>query len=205
METFLRSLRGSGEIVVTSDPPPPLDEVTAAALREHEAILRRELPPAPPPLDIEAAYWGATRLYRACQILAIREAPAELVHEALTEPYESGSGPAVDYAVDQTFQYLPSLFRLVERVAAADPLLDDLKRLGADWPLSSVGMPDVAPAPARTELAFLDHPCLRRLYVDRILETKDASRLSDETTRASVRAALGAYPELAPELAALSS
>lgn len=203
METFLHSLRGSGEIVVTSEPPPPENEVTAAALREHEAILRRELPPSPPPLDIGAAYWGATKLYRACQLLAIREAPAELVHEALTERYDSGSGPAVDYAVDLTFQYLPSLFRLAERVAAADPLLDDLKRLGADWPLSSVGMPDVAPA--RTEHAFLDHPCLRRLYVDRILATKDASRLSDETTRASVRAALGAYPELAPELAELSS
>lgn len=200
MQRFLQSLRRSGEVVVTSDPLPACDEATVAALEEHEAMFRRELVPSPPALDVEAAYWGLAKLYQACQMLAIREAPAKLAEEALGEPYAGGEGKAVDYAVDLTLQYLPGLFRLAERVAPADPLLDALKRLGADWPLSSVGMPDVHPV--RAELTFLDDPCLRAIYVDRILETKDVSRLSDEKTRASVRAALGAYPELAPAVTA---
>ena len=48
--------------------------------------------------------------------------------------------------------------------------------------------------------SFLPHPALRRLYVDRIVATRDATRLTDARVADTLRADLGLYPELAPSL-----
>ncbi len=55
-----------------------------------------------------------------------------------------------------------------------DPLLDALKRLGREWPLSSVGMTGLE---VSAELEFQAVPFLLALYVDRILSLDDPSRL----------------------------
>jgi hypothetical protein len=64
-------------------------------------------------------------------------------------------------------------------------------------PLTEVG--DVSP--------FIEHPSLRRLYADRIIERGDLTRLNDVSAAEAVREALGGYPEIAsrPLAAALST
>ena len=197
MQGFLHALRESGNVTVSTEPPPDLDESVAEALREHDRARRRELPPDAPPLDLGAAYWGARMLYQACQLIIMRDVPPGVSRAMLTKPYDGERTVAAHYSVDLTLLYLPGLFRLAERVAPADPVLDDLKTLGSDWPLSSVGMSGLVPA---ATLDFLSDACLRALYTDRILEMEDTSRLEPALVKESVVAALGAYPEACPKI-----
>ena len=196
MQEFLRGLRESGEIVVSVEPPDALDAIVEQALREHEGSFRAELVPGVPELDVDAAYWGAHKLYQACQLLTMRDAPPAVAQSTLLDSFTGSRSAASDYAVDLTFSYLPSLLHLAARVAPDDPVLDSIRELAAVWPLSSVGIEGIG---APGELAFWANRSLRRLYLDRVIETGDVSRLEDRRVAQAVRAALGAYPELAPQ------
>jgi hypothetical protein len=117
----------------------------------------------------------------------------------LTAAFPDPRNPETHYAVDLGLSYLPSLFRRAERVAPDDPLLEALKQLASEWPLSSVGMPGVQPSGPATE-EVLGAPFLHALYLDRILDLDDPSRLVDPRIRESARSALGGYPELRPRV-----
>lgn len=197
MQDFLRALRESGEVVVSAEPPPELDDGVEAALREHDALYRNELVPGAPNLVVETAHWAARKLYHACQLLTMRDAPPKVASDTLLEAYDGPRGPAADYSVDLTFAYLPSLYQLAERVAPNDPVLEVVRRLAADWPLSSVGMPDVG---CPSTLPFWDNRCLRSLYLDRVIEFRDVTRLEDPRVAEAVRGELGAYAELEPKI-----
>ncbi len=64
--------------------------------------------------------------------------------------------------------------------------------LGRQWPLSSVGIKDVGDINVDD---FVGEPSLRQMYVDRIIERGDLSRLSDGRVRQAVQAAIWAVPE----------
>jgi MoxR-vWA-beta-propeller ternary system domain bpX4 len=197
MLEFLRALRENGEVVVTAETPAPLDGEFVSAIEEHERERRLGYRTGAPDLDLDAAYWGIRTLYQACQLVVLRDAPSEVALASLTAGFEGRKRQETHYSTDLGLSYLPSLHRLAERVAPGDPLLEGLKRLGRDWPLSSVGMPgiDVPPDPP-----FVSVPFLRALYVDRILEADDATRLGDGSVARSIRGALGAYPEMCPRI-----
>jgi MoxR-vWA-beta-propeller ternary system domain bpX4 len=197
MREFLRALRENGEVAVTPAAPAPLDSDLVSSLAEHERERRLGMRDGAPELDPEAAYWGVRRIYEGCQLLVMRDAPPEVALATLTAAYDGPRRHDTHYAVDLGLSYLPGLYRIAERVASGDPLLEGLRHLGREWPLSSVGIPglDVPPEPE-----FLPDPFLRALYVDRILEADDASRLEGETVVRCVRAALGAYPEMCPRI-----
>ena len=197
MQEFLRALRESGEIVVSVEPPPVLDAVAEQALREHEEAFRAELAPGVPPLAVDAAYWGAKKLYQSCQLLTLRDAPPSVADTTLLDRYHGPHGAEAEYSVDLTLAYLPSLVHLAERVAPDDPVLDAIRQLASEWPLSSVG---IAGIEAPTGLVFWENRCLQKLYVDRVIAASDVSRLEDPLVAAAVRAALGANPELEPKI-----
>ena len=101
------------------------------------------------------------------------------------------------YSADIAFSYLPDLFQLARGISPDDPLVQAMRELARQWPLSSVGIPilgDVDPAP------FIENPCLRELYIERILQRRDRSRLKYPAVRAAIRRAVGAYHDLAPEM-----
>ncbi len=85
---------------------------------------------------------------------------------------------------------LPDLSNLARAVSKQDPLLGLLVELGARWPLSSVGMTGI---PSVDEQAFMDDGALRQLYVDRILEREDSTRLRSPEVRRATRESLGAH------------
>ncbi len=197
MEEFLRALRESGELTVGTEPPAELDAELERALREHDALFRDELAPDAPELAIDAAHWGAKKLVQSCQLLTMRDAPPAVAQNTLLDPYHGPVGAETEYSVDLTLAYLPSLFHLAERVAPDDPVLDALRELGSEWPLSSVGISGIDCPP---RLVFWENHSLRTLYVDRVLETGDVTRLEDPQVARATRAALGAYPELEPKI-----
>ena len=196
---FLTQLAESGVAVVTADealePGGGVDEI----VRAWDAVQRGEMAGTAPELIPAAAEWAAVRLYRGCQALVCRELPPAEMQAMLREPCPAQASAAADYSVDLLFRFLPDLVALARRVSRGDPLVEELLALARAWPLSSVGIEGVgAVDPAR----LLAHPGLRQLYVDRILATGDAARLNDDTVRTAVKTALGAFPELAPGIAA---
>jgi hypothetical protein len=201
LPAFLTQLAENGVAVVTHD-----EEVSGSAeaiVREWDAVQRRELAGIAPDLNVPAAEWAAVRLYRGCQALVCREMPPAEMQTMLRAPCPEPASIAVDYSVDLVFRFLHDLVTLARRVSRNDPLVDELLALGRDWPLSSVGIEDLGPVdPTRLHA----HPGLWQLYIDRVFATTDVTRLQDDHVRASVNAALGAFPELAPAFAsALSS
>ena len=196
---FLHQLAGSGVAVVSADEVLELGGGVGKIVRAWDAVQRGELAGTAPELIPEAAEWAAVRLYRGCQALVCRELPPAEMQRMLREPCPAAASPAVDYSVDLVFRFLPDLVALARRVSRGDPLVEELLGLARAWPLSSVGIEGVGAVEAARVLAQAG---LRQLYVDRIIATGDAARLDDEAVRAAVKTALGAFPELAPGIAA---
>lgn len=73
-----------------------------------------------------------------------------------------------------------------------------IKKLGAAWPLSSVGM---MLASWNGVKPIVNHPCLLALYTDRILRTADLARLEEPAVRQAAEEVVGAYPDLSPKVA----
>ncbi|MDF1661688.1 MAG: hypothetical protein P1V97_07940 [Planctomycetota bacterium] len=199
--TFLNQLWHSGRVEVSADQD---------AIGSDESKIRRylrglsqqqgpDLPFSPPPLDEDAALWASIKLYRAAQFLVYLEAKDVLIQKELSKPYKGSTDPAsLAYSVDLSFRFLGDLLFLAQKNKGREALVTALQKLATQWPLSSVGIPGLQIPPS---LPFLKNPCLKQLYVDRIIAQSDLSRLTNNEVRDSVKAALGMYPEFSPELA----
>ena len=193
---FVQSLLETGRVKVPleADGPEGLEQAVA----ELDQAARAELAGEPPALSVAAAAWALKLTYRAAQALVFREIAAAAVQQALAQPCPQPRSPSVEFSADLSLRYLSDLLSLARGVAPDDPLVTGLARLAREWPLSSVGAAGLAEVdPPR----FMDHPGLRQLYVDRIIERGDAARLEHPDVHAAVRESVGAYPELAPKLA----
>lgn len=205
---FVHSLLEAGRVHVPMRVEPPED--LEAAVAELDRAARPHMPFEAPALSPAAAGWALTVLYRGCQSLVYREIDAGAVRDALSRPCPREPSPEVCYSVDLSFRYLPDLLALARGIARDDPLVLGLMELARRWPLSSVGVAGVADASdgdgeiaGVSDLsAFVHHPSLRQLYVDRVIEKEDVARLGHPIVRDAVREALGALPELSPKLAA---
>jgi hypothetical protein len=196
---FLTNLLDNGTVQVSKalEIPPAEKEESQRLLTEFERVFRLSLAGEPPPLDVGVAGAAAQTLYRLCQCLVHREfMPQETLAQADRLP-DAPRTPGDHYSADLTFRFLPDVWRLTKEAAEGDPLVTTVRQLAGRWPLSSVGMPDL-PAPAIDGIA--EHPALLALYVDRIIQRRDRSRLSDPRLREAFLAAIGAHRELAPEL-----
>ena len=200
-EFLVELFRGSRvHVAVISEFSADERQNAARVLTEWEHTLRADLPEHSPPICQATAVWGAERFYRACQFLVVRDCSAEAIAAELTlaRPKAAASASAA-YSVDLTWRFLPDLLKLASGLASDDPLVTQLRRWAVEWPLSSVGVPNLGEVDVS---GFLDDPCLRTLYIDRIIARRDRTRLTNERVRDAVREALGAFPELAPEIGA---
>jgi len=199
MEAFLRDLAETGKPILHGAEPLPATGV-AELLREWDGEARLRVAGRAPEFDPEWGRWGARVFVRLCQYLVFRELDEEQLsddRERLAPP----SGfvkPSAIWSVDVTFRFLPDLEHLARRAAERDPLLEWMGSLAAEWPLSSVGMSETEPDPARVDRILAD-PVLRLLYLERISARKDFARLEGDGVREAFAAAGGEVPELARE------
>ena len=168
LSQFLDRLFEEGRVAVSPPEPVQADELQAAedTLAALEAVYRLDLPGEPPPLAIAAARWAAVSLFHACQFVAFRNAGEEMIAAALGTPVPEAEATSLHYSVDLTFRFLPDLMRLARTDAENDPLLGYLRQWAVDWPLSSVGIPDVTPSSIEP---IVSHRCLLNIYRDRII------------------------------------
>ncbi len=195
---FLADLFAEGQVSVPADSPTDQElEAGNDVLREHEQVHRLNMPESAPEFGLGAAAWAARHFYAACQCAVDRDIGEETLHARLGDNYESPITAEVHYSVDLVFRYLPDVARFASSAAEQDPLLEHLKRWARQWPLSSVGMPNVDPVDLS---GFRNHAGLMQLYADRVIAKVDKSRLKDEGVRQLVQQAIGLYPNLAQSL-----
>ncbi len=204
MTVWLAALVDSGHVHVPLPAAVLPDELRAVRqmIVQMEQVWRLDMPLEPPDLDLDAATWAAGMLYRACQFFVFREIGEDAVRKTLEEKCPSLKGgttasPEIVYSVDLLFRFLPDLIALARGIAQNDPLVVGLMDLARDWPMSSVGVRGLLELDIE---GIVEHPALRRMYADRIIERADVSRLSNDDAVEAVREALGDHPGLAPAL-----
>jgi MoxR-vWA-beta-propeller ternary system domain bpX4 len=196
--SFIRGLTNDGRIIVSAEPISPPDESVLPALVELNERAQAELAGRGPGFSSEAALWAANLLYQICQFVVCREIGEAQMAAAFAVECPISRGPATDWSVDLLLRHLPSLFRLSRQLSNGDPLIEELKKIAAAWPLSSVGISDLSDLQLDT---FMDNPALARLYADRIVAAGDLSRLGDARVDDLLRTDIGIHHDLAPELA----
>lgn len=199
---FLQGILEEGRVAVSPPAPVPQDEIARAdaVLVAFEQRYRLEMPGEPPPLHLPAARWAGFNFYHACRFVVHRDADAAALEAMLQSGSSAAATAAAHYSVDLVFRFLPDLMRMANQAAPDDPLVARLQHWAHSWPLSSVGMPGIE----ATEIdAIVDCPSLMILYVDRIFASGDRQRLQDERVMKAAQCAVGAYPELAGQLAPL--
>lgn len=185
-----------GRLILESDQPPSEKELLAAedVVCDFERTFRETFAPEPPIADHAVIRWSLERFYWAAQRIAYQ-------HLDQTWNEKDSSPPAMTpescYSVDIVFRFLPDLVRLSRSSETNSQLTETLQRWARDWPFSSVG---IALSEEVNIDGFLSHPSLRMMYIDRVIATGDASRLDNELVLESVKAAIGANPQLAPTL-----
>lgn len=198
---FMRSLWDGTELVLGSNTSPTKLEIAKSLtyIQSIEPEYRTGLPFGVPAVNVLATEWALLTLYRVSQFLVFRELPEEMLRTDLAAPCPEEKSADVCYSVDLSFRFLPEMVRLTRAVNAQDPLLEFLNAWAVEWPLSSVGIPDVNSGPREPALdPILGNQALLTMYVDRIIVTGDASRLNHPVVAEAVRSALGGFRELSP-------
>lgn len=172
-----------------------LDEATLV-LVEFESFYRKSLAGTPPRMSTAALQWGLLTAYRVSSCLVYRDASEEQIRDLLLARCPQPASPEVCYSVDLTLRFLPDFVRLAKAASPHDPFVETLKTLARDWPLSSVGIVDLGDCDPSM---FISNRSLRMLYVDRIIATKDRSRLNHHLVLDALKAAIGIHSELAPD------
>ncbi|HET6883545.1 MAG TPA: hypothetical protein VFI31_25560 [Pirellulales bacterium] len=203
LRSFLTSLIETGRAQVER-PDAPLETLPGEAndlLAGLDRLARDQLAYTAPEFSLEVVRWAAELMYRGCQCLVYRELDESAVAAAFDLACPQPMSLSTVYSGDLVLRYLPELATMARAVAERDVLVLHLNRLGAAWPLSSVGIPQIAANqldPKAVEIIMGD-ACLRQLYVDRIIARRDATRLEHFAVQAAVLEAIGLYDELWPE------
>jgi len=194
----LQSLTHDGRVAVSPSLSAIDDNDAIPLLKQMDAHLRDELGLALPMFSVTAALWGARLFHQLCRFVVCRDIGEKPIKDACSVSCPTPREAQTDWSVDLTLRHLPTLFQLARHLSNADPLVEQMKRIATEWPLSSVGIPGLANFPVET---FIDHPALRRLYADRIISAADTSRLGHPQVDDLLRADLGVHRELAPHIA----
>jgi hypothetical protein len=198
LASFLQALAHDGRIVVSPEPIGVPDEVALSVVHELNQRAQSELAGEGPGFSSDTALWAGTLLYQICQFIVCRDIGEGQIAAAFANECPAARGPETDWSADIVFRHLPGLFRLAQQLSNGDPLVQELKKLAAAWPLSSVGISDLSGLNLDT---FINHPALGRLYADRVVAAADTSRLGDPRVDELLRADLGIHRDLAPEIA----
>ena len=175
---------------------PSDDMLNQLALQERPHLPRPDQMPA---LHGPTVAWAATFLCRTAMAYLHREWEAPKLAALLAcNPPNGASLDSFAFSADLALRHLPLLAKQARAAHAEDPLLLHLEAVAARFPLSGVGL--ATPEPDALA-AVLNQPCLRLMYLDRLLPAPDpanlAATLALPPVQNALRAALGDHPHLA--------
>jgi hypothetical protein len=195
LEQFIQDIIQQGKVVVAGQVIPfTQEDLQKAAQRLHEYYDQQlqELTSPVPAFEPEAAVWAAIYLYRAVQLTVLRELGEDAVNGLLT-PFKGPVSPGSILSVDVSFRYLPNILGLAKGLAPEDALVKRIQEAAGQWPYSSVGMK----VDGEVDVALImTDACLRRAYIDRIIEARDATRCNNALVNEYIKEALGDYGQV---------
>lgn len=189
---FISTLHAEGSATVSGDVIPFNENDTreaAVLLQQLHSTDAIQLPGTPPAFDAPAAMWAAVYLYRAVQLVMLRNLGEDVINKLLTT-YEGEHTAAAIYSADLCLRYMKDVLELAKGLAPADPLVVCLKNEAGRWPFSSVGIAIEADPDLN---AIMTDTSLKYAYIDRIIETRDLARCNNKEVNDLVEEALGNY------------
>jgi hypothetical protein len=190
----LQSIANEGRAVIVAESSTADDTDALPLLQQLDALARDELALPLPDFSPGAALWGARLFHQLCRFMGENQIAA-----VCAVPCPEPRSPATDWSVDLTLHHLPKLFQLARHFSSGDPLIEQIQRIAAAWPLSSVGIPGLQNLSLES---FVGDASLRRIYADRVASANDTSRLGHPQLDDLLRADLGLHRDLAPAIAA---
>lgn len=192
---FLQAITNEGRAAVSAELSNVSDADALPILEKLDTYAREELALELPARSPNVALWAARLCYQLSRFIVCRDIPAEQIAATCNIACPEPRNPETDWSADLTLRHLPSLFQLARHLSNGDPLVQQMTKIAADWPLSSVGIPGLEKLQINS---FVGHDGLRRLYGDRVLTAADISRLGDARLDDVLRADLGIHRDLVP-------
>lgn len=192
LEQFIQDIIQQGKVIVDGKITPFSEEDIQLATQRLQAYYdhqQQELTATVPAFHATAAVWAACFLYRAVQLVMLRDLGEEAVNSLLT-PFDGEISPETILSVDLSFRYLPNLMGLAKGLAPEDVLVKRMEQAAILWPFSSVGMK--VEGDMHIEV-IMNNTCLRRTYIDRIIEARDSKRCNNLQVKEYIQEALGDY------------
>ena len=191
---FIQSLASDGAVTVAGEitrfDQPDYESATRLLENMYQSDAAHQSGEVPA-FHAPAARWATEFIYRAIQCNFLRHLKLDEVLDLLSD-YDGDMTPEVIYSADLVLRQLPGLFRFTRHLAPDDVMVPRLGAIAAAWPLSSVGVP----VPGVPDAAMvMEHPALRMLYIDRIIENRDIARCGDPFVRSAVQAAIGGHED----------
>jgi len=189
---FLAQLLGSGAVTMGSQLTPFAPADLAAAeqqLRRYHAQDALAMPHRAPAFAPAAAEWAAQLVYRAIQLVVLRDLDETVVQQELAD-FPAPADAAAVYSADLMLRHLPDLLELAKGLAPGDALVARLHELARQWPFSFVG---TEPGSPEAQAVVLSDNSLRTAYIDRIIAARDQGRANQPGVRELVQQALGKY------------
>ena len=190
LNTFIHDLVSEGKVKV-HDHIQPFSEKD---LKKCELLLKKMYdqdkinhPLSQPMFSANAAIWAASFIYRAAQFIMLRSAENEEVQSQLAL-FREEIGANEIYSADLTLRYLPQIYQLAKGLSPEDVLVKCLNEVAVQFPYSSVGIELNQEADHE---AILNHPSLRLVYLDRIIQAKHLHRVKQNHLAEKVKEVLG--------------
>lgn len=194
--SMIRTLRSSEEVILYARLLRISAEDEAATLeflQSEYASESREYPGEAPAFDAAAARWAAHTLYIAAQVLLYREhKSADL--PVLLPAYNGNTDAAALLSADLCLRFLPDVLQQLQLIDPLDPLNSLLLTHLQHWHYSGLVLHE---APADADLQpVLQNPCLKQLYINRIISCRRTKTALLPGLEPAVRNALGIYEDV---------
>ena len=167
--------------------------VTSEFLKEVYDWEKQNYPFISPDFDWTAALWSAKMVYFSAQLLLYREDTMEEV-ETLLRPYTEKPSVSNILSVDICLRFLPDILTKIKQVDSEDEIIPILESFLKKWHYSGINY-----TLEETDFDFdpiVSNDCLRQLYCDRIIATKDFKRGQHKAINPHVVASLGDYKNI---------
>lgn len=168
------------------------EELTATAqlLDSEYREETTEYPYTPPAFDKDAAIWGAKTFYTAAQLVLYRENKEADLH-LLLPGFEGEHTSSAILSADLCLRFLPDMLVQLKLIDPEDALIGTLEALLTTWHYSGIAYKALPETPDFT--VVLRSPCLRQLYINRVIAHKRLTLANNPAISGFVTANLGIF------------
>lgn len=159
-------------------------------IKAHYKLESPGYPVRAPQFDVEVAVWSSKVLFHAAQLIMYRQHSAENL-ETFFPQFDKAKSESTIVSADICLRYMPSILKQLEFIDIEDELIPILKKILTEWHFS--GLRSDLDLENADLSKILKHECLRKLYINRIIETKRKKLGQREELKPLVLAALGDY------------